>query len=62
MSARDVVVAIVALAFGYVLGPSASSAAEPAIDRALVERLVRAVEANAAGTKDLARATERCHK
>lgn len=37
-------------------------AAEPAIDRAIVERLVRAVEANASATRDLARATERCKR
>ncbi len=47
---------------GAAFGVTGARAEQSAIDRALVERLVRAVESQATATRELVRATERCKR
>lgn len=65
MSDRSIVLALLA-GFALMLAVAALSVAhaepQPALDRALVERLVRALETQARATERLVQATERCHR
>lgn len=54
----------IALLVGFLLGQALTARVhaepDPALDRQLVERMVRAMESQAHATEDLVRATERC--
>jgi hypothetical protein len=63
MTRRDLVVVLVtAIVVGALSTRGAIAEPQPAIDRALTERLVRAVEEQARATRELVRATERCKR
>ena len=63
MTRRDLVVALVtAIAVGALSARNATAEPQPAIDRSLTERLVRAVEEQARATRELVRAAERCKR
>jgi len=64
-NAQVAAAAIVGFSLAFVFASNCQThadASQPALDRQLVERMTRALEAQAAATKELVRVTERCRR
>lgn len=59
---QSIAVGLGVLALAIAVGNHAHADPQPALDRQLVERMTRALEANASATRDLVHAVERCNK